>query len=816
MRIWRAGWRSALHALRGGDGRLLVAALLLAVVAVSCVNLVGTRIGMLMQRSAQEWLGADLVLVGSQAPPAEWLDKASELQLQVSLQQVFPSMLFGAQRGELAELKSVDSSWPLRAQVQTDPVLAITRPQPGTLWLAPELARSLGVTIGDQVDLGELSLEVATLLLREPERSGGPFSLAPRALMAAADLPASGLLGPGSRISHRTLVAGAADKVEQLRQWLLPRLEGQARIQTLADSQQSLEQSLGRAMSFLRLAVLCAVLLSGVALLLSVRSFADREQQAVALYKSLGWTRGGLLARYALAMGVLAVAAGLIGAVLGMGLERLALSWLDVPELRGSAAPGLAALWVGPALAGALLLACLLPSVWALAGVPPQAVFKQDRERLPALPLLSWVTPLLLLCALAWLAAGEARLAFWTLGGLLLLLALIAALAWLLLRFWPAARASWRGGFSRYRRAPALGVLQISALTAGFAALALIGVLSRDLLSSWSTRLDQDTPNHFLINVRSAQLPPLLDALQRIGAQRITHAPVAVGRLQAINGVSVDQLQTAGAGADRLQRNQNLSWTEAPGVGNTLVGGRWFIDDGRPEVSVATSWARPLGVVLGDRLSLSVGEQVVEVEVTSMREVAWDSFAVNFFLVLEPSAAERLPHGHLVSLHLDPAQRAQLDPVLREHPNLSLVDIGEVLAEVRQLIERATLAVQVVFWFSIVAGVLVLLAAFNVSLRSRLRDMAILRALGASAAQLRGAILAEFALLGALSGLLAVGLSAALGSLLARQVFQLELELAWGALSLIAVLATAIGLLLGGWASERLLASRAMDALRRV
>jgi putative ABC transport system permease protein len=812
--VSRAAWRTAGYALRGGDGRLLLAALLLAVVAATAVNLVGTRIAHLMQRSAQDWLGADLVLVGAQAPPAAWLERSAELGLRVSQQQVFPSMLFGAERGELAEIKAVDDAWPLRGEVLIDPVLDAAQPSPGSIWLSPDLARNLQLEVGDVADLGELSLHVTALLLREPERSGGPFSLAPRALIHVSDLPRSGLIGAGSRISHRTLLSGAEPAVRQFTQWLQPRLAGQARVQTLADSQQSLDQALGRALSFLRLAVLCAVLLSGVALLLTVRSYAEREQQAVALLKSLGWTRWQLLLRYGLAMLLLAGLAALLGTALGIGLERLAVRLLDVPELRTSAAAGLAATWIGPALAGVLLLACLLPSIWLLTAVPPQAVFKLDREQLPALPIWSWLLPLLMLAALAWLAAGDARLAAWTLGGLLALLGVVALLAWTILRCWPVAGASWRGGFSRYRHAPALGVLQITALTAGFAALAVIGVLSRDLLASWSSRLEQDTPNYFLINVRSAQLESLLTQLNRIGAERVTHAPVAVGRLQAINDVMVSELSN-GASAGRLERNQNLSWSTQLGVGNRLISGRWFTADAVAEVSVASNWAEPLGVQLGDRLRLSVGEQTLAVTVTSVREVAWDTFAVNFFLVLEPSAASGLPHGHLVSLHLNPQQRAELDPLLRNAGNLSLIDIGEVLAEVRRLIERATLAVRIVFWFSIAAGVLVLLAAFNVSLRERMRDMAILRALGASGRQLRRVIVSEFSLLGAISGALAMGLAAGLGTVLARQVFQIELQLAWGALLLIGALATGIGLLLGSWAAERLLASRAIDVLRR-
>lgn len=822
---WSVVWRTTRQAWQGSAGRALLAALLLAVVAVTAVNLLGARIGALMRDSAQDLLGADLVLVAPEPLPAEWSRHARELGLQVVTQRQFPSMVFGAEQGQLAEIKAVGEGHPLRGEIQLGAqreggsVRRVRdRPAEGTVWVAADLARALGLDVGDDVDLGDRTLRIAAILRQEPDRGGTLISFAPRLLVRIEELDEAGLTGPGSRITERLLIGGESAAIASFEAWLKPRIEGRAAIQNLADSQQTLARALDRALSFLRLAVLCAVLLSGVALLLSARRYAELEQSAVALLKTLGWTGRQLLVRYTLAMLLLGLLAGLAGALVAVGSEQLLVHLLDIEELRAAPTPSLWQAWIGPVLAFGLLLACVLPSVIALARVPPIAVLKQETRALPQRRLTTLLPPTLLLFALAWLATADARLAGFALGGLVFMLLVVAGIAWAMLRLLPrTARGSWRLGLNKYRHAPLLGMVQISALAAGFAALALIGVLSRDLLDTWKLSLSDDTPNYFLINAREEQRESLLAALASRGAQRLTHAPVAVARLKSINQTPVAELGGENLTArDRLQRNQNLSWAGEPGIGNRIVAGQWFRDDGMAEISVATSWANPLGVKPGDRLTLTVGEREVVATVTSLRDVSWDSFAVNFFLVLEPSAAQGLAHSHIFSFHLDPARRPELDQVLRDNGNLSLMDVEALLAEVRRLIDRASLAVKLVFAFSVLAGLLVLLAAFSVTLDERLKEAAILRVLGARARQLRAAVLAEFGAIGLAAGLLASGIALAVGSLLAQRIFDLPLKADWWALASVVLGAVVLACGLGALAAERLLRSRALEALKRV
>lgn len=816
MRRIRAAFATARWALRGADGRLLAIALLLVVVSMALIERLSARIQLGMTASVQDWLGAEAVLSGAEPALPDWITRLDAEALPWARLQILPSMLFSAEHSALAEVKAVDPHWPLRGGAITHPAVPGARPEPGSVWMAPELASRLQVQVGDQVDLGEISVRVAAVLVRDPERSGGPFSLAPRVIVSMQDLDASGLVGPGSRVNHRLLINGPAARVDAILQDLQSSLQGRAQVQRLADAQANLGQALERATTFLRLAVLCSVLLCGVAVLLAARGYAERESSTVALYRSLGWTRYALLARYASAVAMVALAAAAVGLPLAWMVEGVIVQLVRIPELTTlPAAPW----WMGSRgvlLALLLLLGCVLPALDALCRVPPLAILKQDRARLPVLPWAVWVVPAGLTLLLAAHAAGSAHLAVWTLGGVGLLGGVLATLAWALLRVWPPPRPIWRGGLGRYRRAPALGVLQLLALSIGLAAIALVGVLSRDLLAAWDQRLQDDTPNHFLMNVRTDQRDDVLLALSQMGAIRVTHAPVAVARLRAINTVPVAELDAPLQDAERLQRNQNLSWSDAPGIGNRIVAGTWFSEDDIAEVSVASRWAEPLGVKLGDRLSLSVGEQLLEVTVSSLREVAWDTFAVNFFLVLEPAAAAHLPHAHLLSFHVPPAAKAQLEVLLRRYGNLTLIDLEATLAEVRLIIGQAALAVQWVFGLSLVAGVLVLVTVFHLSLRERLREVAILRALGASASALRRAVMLEHVQLAGMAGVLAIVLASGCGMLLARQVFGLELRPDAWALGLLWLIAVGIGAGLGALAGRRLLRGRALDAVRQV
>jgi putative ABC transport system permease protein len=248
-------------------------------------------------------------------------------------------------------------------------------------------------------------------------------------------------------------------------------------------------------------------------------------------------------------------------------------------------------------------------------------------------------------------------------------------------------------------------------------------------------------------------------------------------RMTAINGRPIDEIEPAtDRGEGFAEREQNLSWAEKPQVDNRIVAGRWWSESDRGEdyVSVATEYQEELGLELGDRLSFDVAGEPVDAQVLSFREVEWDSFRPNFFLVFSPGTLDGLAGTWLTSMKLDPRQRSVLVDLVQRFPSVSVFDIDAILAQVRDVIDRASLAVQYVFLFTLAAGVTVLLAAIQATRDERRYESAMLRTLGARRRVVLAGVASEFTALGMLAGVLAAIGATLAGWLLAKEVFDLE------------------------------------------
>lgn len=816
--------KTAQRAWRTVSAKTLLVGIVIGVAALTAVSALGERVGNLMRLSANDFLGGDIALVSREALDPAWALDAQNRGLKIARTVSFPSMVFGAEAGQLADIKAVEPAYPLRGQLELKDALdaqifkATGAPARGEAWIDEALLRGLALNLGDTVDLGDASFKLTRIVVSEPDRGGGFFAFAPRLMIALEDLAGTALNQEGSRINYRLLVAGEPRALQSFEDWLTPRLANRARLQTLEDSQAAVAQALERAQAFLNLAALCAVVLAGVAIMLSARRFTELEAGAVAVMKSLGATSSAIRWRYRLAVVWLSVPAGVLGAILGYLAQAQLLALIAPAEALAAPAASLNPGLLGLALAVLLAGACVLPSVSRLSAVSPLKVLKNDLP-LPASRLAYELgLPMLILAMVATALTGDIKLAGQALGGLILGALVVTAIAGVLLKLVPSGHYSaLHVALGNLKRQPATSLIQLGALSLGFAALALIGVLSRDLLNSWQLSLDANTPNYFLLNVQPEQEARVAAGLRAMGSERLTAAPLAIGRLVAINQRPIAEIRLDDQRAnERLNRNQNFSWSETLPLGNTLTAGRWWQDDGVVEVSVADTWAEPLGVGLNDTLTLKVADREVIGVVTSVREVAWDSFAVNFFIVLEPSAARELPHSFLLSVFLPESAKASLQTLLRDEPNLTAVDVQQALAEVKKIIERASRAVNLVFWFSVIAGFLVLVSAFNASLDARLREAAVMRALGASGRLILGRVLAEFVLVGLVSGLSACVLAWSVGWLLARQIFGIPFSADWMALALLVLLAAGTAGAVGYVAAQRLLKTRALEALRRV
>ena len=825
MNIWRQAARAVRREFLAGDLLTVFAALVLGVAVMTAVGTLVNRVTLALTSSAAEVLGGDLGVTGRQDIPADFSAEAQRRGLRSTRMVSFPSVLFHGEASQMANIRAVAAGYPLRGvlQVSREDNGTDARPSgpppPGQAYADARLLDALGVRVGDELEFGAGHVRIAGVLAAEPDSSGELMQLAPPLMVNRADVDAAGLLGPGSRASYRLMFSGPADRIAEFRAWLKPRAS-EYRLVGIEDTQRGMREAFDRAGRFLALSALLAVLLAGVATALAANRFALRRIDQVAVLRCLGARQRDVLATLALQLLLTAVPACLLGIALGM------LAQAGLVQALGSLVPDRLPLpQATPALAGAgigllLLLGFGMPPLLRLRNVPPMRVLNRSFAAVPPTSLIAYVAALTATLALTVQATGDARLAGWVLGGLAAL-ALVAAvlgalLLWLLRRLQGRLRGAWRLGLASLTRRRALSIVQLVGLSLSLCALLLLAVIGPGLLGQWRDRLPADTPNYFLMNVQPEQATAVLEHLRALGVVRPAVEPFGTGRLVAINDRPPQRKdRDPQDDGDGLNRPVNFSWRHDFPPANTLTAGRfWQAGSTAAEASVEEAWAQRYGIGLGDRITLLLGEQQRSFTVTSLRKAQWDSFRVNFFLLLNEGAVGDAPYNLISSFHLPRAQANALGALTREYPNISVLDIDAILVRVRQVMEQVGEAVQLVMGFSLLAGALVLLAALQATAGERRYDNAVLRTLGARRRQLLGAILVEFGALGVSAALLAVGAAAAIGVLVARNAFELSLSPPWPALLLGGLGGIALSLFAGWWGTRRILRVPPALALR--
>jgi putative ABC transport system permease protein len=771
---------------RAPELRILMLGTALAVAAVSSVGFFTDRVERAMAEQARELLGADLVISSSTPPRAVLRSAARGAGLQTAETVSFPSVALYRDHTLLTEIKAVTAGYPLRGRLRLaarpggEEFTAQGIPARGEAWVEPRVLRELDARIGDAIHLGNRRFTVTRIVRFEPDRAGNLFQLAPRILLNATDLPATGLITPASRVRYRLLLAGPEGAIKAYRKQVQQRLAPGERLLDVRDARPELRAALNRARQFLGLAAVTAVLLAGAAISVAARHYAEQQADASAVMRCLGASGRAVLLTFATRVLWLALVASLAGCLLGFFAQQLLAlllaHWFTASLPAASAGPVL----IGTATGVVTVTGFALPYLLTLARVPPLRVLRHEPE---APTPSAWFVLLLAFIVLAMLllrVADDPKLAAWlllgtTATGLLLWLAglgLIRALS----MFSRHARLSWRFGLAGLTRHGRRGALQVAAFGLGIMALLILGIVRLDLLSTWQANLPATAPNQFLINVQADETEPLGALLRAGGVATSGFYPMVRGRLVAVNNRTVRPEDYAGARARRLvEREFNLSWAKRLPDDNRIVAGSWWAPgaaDG-DGLSLEQGLAETLGIRLGDRLRFSIAGEELTARVTSLRKVEWDSFRVNFFVLLPPGVLEHYPATYITSFRLPKDRGDLITGLVKRFPSVIVIDVRAIMDQVRAIMDRATLAIEYVFVFTLLAGVVVLYAAIQASRERRRHDTAILRTLGATRRHVLVGLFIEFTMLGALAGLLAATGASAVGFALATRVFGL-------------------------------------------
>ncbi len=747
--------RLLLRPWRDSAFRVMVLSLFVAALSLTTVILLRAELDARFSQRTAEMLGGDIEIDGARPVDEAQLAALDGETLSRNVQ--FRSVLVQGDEILLVGVKAVDQHWPLYGVAQTaesrfgDSVARTHGPASGEAWVAEQVLDRLSLKVGDQISIGALSLPITAVIRQEPDQGAGFYSMTPRVLMHLDDLPATGVLGDGSRASYELSLR--TDQAEALQQQLTPTLRPDQEIETVGERQRDSLGPMKQLSLWISLGVLLIALLCGAAIYLTTSLRVARRARLAALLRTFGASRQRILRRL-LGEELVAISAPVLaGILLGVTITVLTRAWLGwhTPMAAGSAQ------WLAVVLAPlALFAAFALPRLSALVQVPAMQVLNRGSQGSLQRHGLELAAALVGPVVLATLLIGSVA-------ELLLLLLLLAGMAALLpLLLWPLLRALERAAnrwsvtrrlaIRRLSRRPATTLPLLAALSLAMTILTLAGLTGSGLLADWRQKLPQQAPNHFVINLFDADLPVLRDWQQQHQAIPEPQYPIVRGRLTEINDAPVREAVTKES--DRAERalNRDLALTEGATLpaSNQLAAGQWHAD-AVGEVSVESELAEGLQLAIGDRLTFVTSRGELHATVTSFRDVDWESFAPNFYFMFSPGGLADQDVTWLTSFWLPDGDGQRLAQLMQTLPHITLFDVNAILDQAQDIVAQASQATALLAMLLIAASLLVLSAALLATARQRLRDQALLRVLGAQRALLAATNRLEFLALGGLS-----------------------------------------------------------------
>ena len=745
----------------------------------------------------------------------------------------------GAHATQIVELKAVDKDYPLYGVLKIEPSAPLdhllhpdrsqckTAPCYGAVVQEALLLR-MGLHLGDRLKIGKAEFLITGLVRTEPDRMANAFSLGPRVIISAAGLHSSDLVLPGSRIRERELFRLPPDMpLEPLRAELRGRLAAEhVRVSGYRDAQPQLKQFLEQLSRYLGLVGLTALFIGGLGVAMSIHAFMREKLRTIAILKTLGADSSSVIGAYVLQ----AIGLGLIGSVAGMLLGVL-LQRLLPPLLAGvfvsdlleqvGASTELSRASIGPLLKGGVLglLTTILFSVWPLLRIreiAPAAVFRRevDAETEDSAPKAPWRMRLGLhdrvglttagalvigLVALSIWQAGSWRVGGWYIAGVAVAILTLLGCARLLvtgLRLMPKpASATVRYAIGNVLRpgGHTAGILVAVGLSA--MVMVTVSLVERALLRQVGESRPVDAPTFFFIDLQPDQTAGFAKLIgDRTGGRMLEITPLVRSRLHSVNGEEVkveeerdqDERREEGSKEERrkqwyLSREYVLTFLDQFPKGNEIVRGVWWQPGQRfavPHVSIEEEAARSLGVDVGSYIELDIQGATIRAEVSSIRKVDWGNFSTNFYMILSPGSLDGAPITYVATIRVDAEQEVPLQQaVVEAFPNVSAIHVGDVLRNFATVLDRLALAIRAVALFCVMSGALVMAAALAATRYRRLYESVILKAVGATRGLIAKTFAAEYALLGCIGGILAVGLSSALSWVVLTHIFDLTWSL---------------------------------------
>ncbi len=828
MKSLALAWRLLVRDWKSGELTVLGIALVIAVTALTAVAFLTDRVGHAVELRAAESLAADLRLGSSQPLAGSYVNLAETTGLRTAFMTTMPSVVFDGDRNTLAAIRAVSPAYPLRGKLKTaDRLLATAEeteeiPAVGEAWATTRLLARLGADTGATINVGSASLEITRVLDFRPDQGWQFVDLAPTLLINMADLDSTALIQPGSRVSYRMLFAGARNDINTFKPQLEELLTDGEQLSDIENTNPQIRSAMDRAGRFLNLASLVSVLLAAVAVAMAARRYAIRHRDRIALLKCLGSQQPFILKLNLLQLLMLTIMGAAAGIILGY-LSQEVLAWIARDLIAQELPPpGSSPVILGLVTALFILCGFALPDLIQMGRTPVLRVLRHDVEPPPMRYGISYLAGIFAVLALLQWMVRDIGLVLGITAGAAATFVVLGLAGWLMVkatvRFRGVAGVAWRYGLANLSRRGRESVVQVVAFGLGLMVLMLLTLVRNDLMETWRDSLPVDAPNQFMINIQPHEVSQMQQFLAAQDMDVPRFVPLVRARMTAINGEDVSQMSFEDPQGERwAKRESNLSFADEIQTGNQLTKGQWWpADTSNHEVSVEENFGRELGVKIGDELSFDIAGEPVKATVTSFRSIEWDTFQPNFFMVFSRAALEGYPASYITALYASAEDDQKLLQLMRQFPSVTVIDLDASLAQVRDVMDKASLAVQAVFLFTLLAGLAVLWAAVQSSLDERSFESAILRTLGASRGRVLSGVVVEFVAIGLLAGLLAATGASLAAWHLAVNVFELEFHFSltvWLAGPILGMLFVGLSGLIATW---RVVTHSPLSVLRSV
>ena len=786
MNTIRFASKAFFRQVRSGEVIVMISAIAMAVASLTAVGFLTDRISLSIEKQANELLAADLRIRSPEPIPSGWVDEASSMGLDTAISHSFPTVVYSSENSGLGRIKAVSSKYPLRGQVRiandqlSDEYQVKRIPNESEVWLDESLLYRLNIKVGDSISIGNSEFTASAILKYRPDQSIGFASLSPTILMNIESLPATGLITQGSRVNYSLLIAGEDGDVESYSQLMEDIIPNSARISDPSDSSERTNQAINRAKQFLSLTIIISVFLSGIAIAMSARRFMKKRMDMVALMKSFGAQKRFVLNTIAIQLGMIGVVGVFFGSLFGFLVEGIISNLLTDLFVSDLPKPGFKTLMIGMLAALILLPGFAFSSLLQLSNTSPMRVLRKNVNPSPPSEIIVGIIALISLSVLLYYFVRDITLLSIIVSGMsvisVLLFYLGQFMAKALGQLRGGAGASWRYGLANVSRRGKDSAIQIVAFGLALTALLLLTFIRTDLLTEWKKALGEGTPNYFLINIQPSQKEGIKEILESSDSVAPDFVPLIRARMTEINGESVqERVYPEERGSWLANREANLSFAKKMNPNNKIINGTWWEEnyDGSPLVSIEESAADDMGVQIGDELTFLIAGEKITAKISSIREVDWNSFSPNFFLVFSERALESFPASFISSMYIEEGDTDILRELQINFPTVSVVDLDPILEQVRQIIEKISIAIQIVFLFTLIAGVTVLFSAVHSTIDERRFESALLRAVGMKKKNVLVSLLSEFSAIGLAAGVLAATGSSILAWQIASRLFEI-------------------------------------------